>query len=178
MSIRTPAEAIAYSKKITKGYAGLCLVFVRTCYGIAAKYPSAATAWEAAEHKHRQSTAAGIPEGVPVFFSTPATKYGHVALHLGGGQFRTNYSAKGTVVTSKLGAGALAGMTMLGWTEDVNGVRVYKAGTPAPAKTHTVKAGDTLSAIAVRNKTTVAKLAAKNGIKNPNLIRVGQKIKL
>lgn len=43
---------------------------------------------------------------------------------------------------------------------------------------HTVKKGDTLSAIAVKNKTTVSELARINGIKNPDLIRVGQKIKL
>lgn len=44
--------------------------------------------------------------------------------------------------------------------------------------THTVKTGDTLSHIAVKYGTTVKKLADLNGIKNPNLIQVGQKIKL
>ncbi|MFJ8262732.1 GH25 family lysozyme [Rummeliibacillus sp. NPDC094406] len=43
---------------------------------------------------------------------------------------------------------------------------------------HTVKSGDTLSAIAHKNNSTVAKLQSLNGIKNPNLIYVGQKIKL
>ncbi len=46
------------------------------------------------------------------------------------------------------------------------------------ANTHTVKVGDTLSAIAKKYKTTVAELVRINGIKNPDLIRVGQKIKL
>ncbi|MBO0994632.1 GH25 family lysozyme [Bacillus sp. SD088] len=44
--------------------------------------------------------------------------------------------------------------------------------------TYTVKAGDTLSEIAVKYGTTVKKLAELNGIKNPNLIQVGQKIQL
>ncbi|MCJ7840494.1 LysM peptidoglycan-binding domain-containing protein [Lederbergia sp. NSJ-179] len=44
--------------------------------------------------------------------------------------------------------------------------------------TYTVKSGDTLSHIAVKYGTTVKKLADLNGIKNPNLITVGQKIKL
>lgn len=44
--------------------------------------------------------------------------------------------------------------------------------------TYTVKSGDTLSEIAVKYGTTVKKLADLNGIKNPNLIQVGQKIKL
>ncbi|MFT3952562.1 MAG: LysM peptidoglycan-binding domain-containing protein [Oscillospiraceae bacterium] len=43
---------------------------------------------------------------------------------------------------------------------------------------YTVKAGDTLSAIAAAYKTTVAALAARNAIKNPNLIFKGQKLKL
>lgn len=42
--------------------------------------------------------------------------------------------------------------------------------------TYTVKAGDTLSAIAKAHKTTIKKIAADNGIKNANKIFVGQKI--
>lgn len=45
-------------------------------------------------------------------------------------------------------------------------------------KTHTVKSGDTLSKIASKHKTTVAALTALNNIKNANLIKVGQVIKL
>ena len=40
--------------------------------------------------------------------------------------------------------------------------------------TYTVKPGDTLSAIAKQFKTTVEALVASNGIKNPDIIRVGQ----
>ncbi len=46
--------------------------------------------------------------------------------------------------------------------------------TPTPQRTYTVKAGDTLSAIALKYGTTVAAIAAANNIANPNLIRVGQ----
>ena len=42
----------------------------------------------------------------------------------------------------------------------------------------TVKRGDTLSAIAKRYNTTVKALAEANGISNPNLIQVGQYIKI
>ena len=41
---------------------------------------------------------------------------------------------------------------------------------------YTVKSGDTLSAIAERNGTTVAALAKANSISNVNLIRTGQKL--
>lgn len=55
--------------------------------------------------------------------------------------------------------------------------------TPAPSPENTeevyiVKSGDTLSAIARKYNTTYQKLAAYNGIANPNLIYVGQKIKV
>lgn len=43
---------------------------------------------------------------------------------------------------------------------------------------YTVKRGDTLSKIAKKYGTTYHALADYNGIKNPNLIRVGQKIKI
>ena len=44
--------------------------------------------------------------------------------------------------------------------------------------TYTVKKGDTLSAIAQKYGTTVKAIAAENGIKNVNLIYVGQKLKI
>lgn len=49
---------------------------------------------------------------------------------------------------------------------------------PATNGIYVVKSGDTLHKIARMHKTTVAKLALLNGIANPSLIRVGQKIKL
>lgn len=52
-------------------------------------------------------------------------------------------------------------------------------GTPASAAgTYTVAAGDTLSSIAARFATTYQNLAALNGIGNPNLIRVGQVLRV
>ncbi|CAN2250214.1 phage PBSX; N-acetylmuramoyl-L-alanine amidase [Bacillus subtilis] len=44
--------------------------------------------------------------------------------------------------------------------------------------THTVKKGDTLSEIAKEHGVSVASLQSLNGIKNPNLIKVGQVLKL
>lgn len=50
---------------------------------------------------------------------------------------------------------------------------------PSPqAAQYTVQRGDTLSSIASRSGTTVAKLAAANRISNPNLIRSGASLKL
>lgn len=120
----SPAQAVKKANSISRGYKGLCLVFVRTCYGINAKYPSAASAWANAKIKHHTSSLSDVPIGAPVYFSSSYTVYGHVAVYLGNGKFRTNYSAKGTVITAKLGDPVFGGMKMLGWTEDINGVTI------------------------------------------------------
>ncbi|MBR1750857.1 MAG: LysM peptidoglycan-binding domain-containing protein [Ruminococcus sp.] len=71
----------------------------------------------------------------------------------------------------------------------LNGYSKPKGGTtpsqPAPEQSkgtetiyYTVKNGDTLSAIARKYGTTYQKIAADNGIKNPNLIYGGQKLKI
>lgn len=44
--------------------------------------------------------------------------------------------------------------------------------------TYTIRAGDTLSAIAARYNTSVDKLASTNGIRNPNLINAGQTLEI
>lgn len=50
--------------------------------------------------------------------------------------------------------------------------------SPTAETVYTVKKGDTLSAIAKKYGTTYQKLAEYNGIDNPNLIHVGQKIRI
>lgn len=121
-------QAIKKANSIEKGYKGLCLQFVRTCFNIPMKYPSAADAWANAEKKTVTSSVNGIPVGAPVFFSIPGNRYGHVAIYLGGGKFRTNYSAKGTVITATLNHAVFRGMRMLGWSRDLNGVNIPELG--------------------------------------------------
>lgn len=52
------------------------------------------------------------------------------------------------------------------------------AGAAQGVTVYTVKKGDTLYQIAAKYGTTYQAIAAFNGIKNPNVIRVGQKIKI
>lgn len=52
------------------------------------------------------------------------------------------------------------------------------AGAAQGVTVYTVKKGDTLSQIAAKYGTTYQAIAAYNGIKNPNVICVGQKIKI
>lgn len=63
---------------------------------------------------------------------------------------------------------------------DSSGNAVYTpaSSTASSDTVYTVKSGDTLSGIAAKYGTTYQKLAAYNGISNPNVITVGQKIKI
>ena len=61
-----------------------------------------------------------------------------------------------------------------GFKKSINGMMA-----PSKSKSYSIKSGDTLSQIAKRQGTTLkALLAANPSIKNPNKIRVGQKIKM
>lgn len=61
-------------------------------------------------------------------------------------------------------------------------IKYYTVSTAKPntskTKTYTVKSGDTLSEIAAANGTSVKTLTDLNGIKNKDVIKVGQKIKI
>ena len=60
---------------------------------------------------------------------------------------------------------------------DPNAKTVKKTAKNTP-KEYVVKAGDTLSAIAKAHSMTADKLAKKNSLKDPNKIKVGQKLKI
>lgn len=74
-----------------------------------------------------------------------------------------------------LKAEAGKGSTVYGW---VNASDIAGKATGTKAKTYTVVRGDTLTKIAKQYGTTVDTLVKLNGIKNKNLINVGQIIKL
>ena len=84
------------------------------------------------------------------------------------------------VMAGKWGNGAdrKTKLKTAGYDYDVVQNEVNKLVNVQTVKTYTVKSGDTLGAIAKQYGTTSANLAAKNGIKNPDLIYVGQKIKI
>lgn len=50
------------------------------------------------------------------------------------------------------------------------------AAAPATPTTHTVARGETLASIAARYGTTVGAFVSANGISNPNLVRIGQRL--
>lgn len=63
-------------------------------------------------------------------------------------------------------------------TPEAGNAEASEAPSARALPSHTVKPGETLSAIAGRHDTTAAELAELNGIRNAGLIRVGQKLTL
>jgi len=107
------------------GWQGLCQMFVRMALGSSGGFPSAISAWYGAKHKHRNTRPSDIPAGVPVYWS--GGSFGHVALSTGGGKLiSTDYPNMG-----RIGTGTIMGLTkdwhkhLLGWTEDINGKRIW-----------------------------------------------------
>jgi len=123
MSTRTPAQAIAWANDQKDGFDGECLAFVRTAYDIPAHEPDAAAAWKNAKHKHAGASLAAAPVGAFVHMKG-ANPHGHVCLYLGGGKVRTSDDVVGHPATYTLDQMASFGYRVLGWSEDVNGVRV------------------------------------------------------
>lgn len=85
------------------------------------------------------------------------------------------------VLAGKWGNGSVRKkkLTEAGYDYDAVQKRVNElSAKPAKTITYTVKKGDTLSAIAKKYNTTVNAIAKKNGIKDVNMIRVGQKLKI
>lgn len=85
--------------------------------------------------------------------------------------------------TNKSKQSADVAQTIGGWKEGENktsaGGSVSAARSTANSeRVYTVVSGDTLSGIARKYGTTYQKLASYNGIANPNLIYIGQKIKI
>jgi hypothetical protein len=132
---RTGNAAVAYGLSHDHWATGMCQQFVRSCFDVGPHYGSAIAAWNGADHKHRVAHGAQVPRAVPVFWSGGSKGFGHVALSIGGGLCRsTDWPSSGRV-----GTVAIDTITanwhehFLGWTEDINTVRIWSPGiAPAP----------------------------------------------
>lgn len=154
----------------SRNWSGYCLIFVRTALGVGAKYSTAANAWWGAKHKHVVSEGRGIPRGVPVFWTGGSHGYGHVALSRGDGTcWTTDFVRPGKVDVAHIDQITDGWhLHLAGWSEDLNGVRVYTAPAkpnekpkppPTPAKPTRVQRARTLGAQVVE----VLNAAVRNG---------------
>lgn len=169
---RSAKEAIAWGRGQIGGPAvwyRKCLVFVRSCFGVDMRYPSAGEAWDAAQHKHRTSRAADIPAGVPVFWETSG-EADHVALSTGNGRCLSNdFKRSGHI--DEVGIDEISrgwNAVLLGWTEDLNGVRVYSP--PPPEMTRGEAVDHALSDM------TKARRAAPKGSRRRKVLRAAKRL--
>lgn len=92
---------------------------------------------------------------------------------------KTNAELAVEVIAGKWGNGNERKQRLTAAGYDYNAVQAIVNKLVHPQETvYTVKKGDTLSGIAAKYGTTYQKLAKYNDIQNPNLIHVGQKIKI
>lgn len=113
---------------------------------------------------------------------------GHIGVYIGEGKVIecTPSWKNGVQITACLNIGSISGLNGRRWVK--HGKLPYitylpvtpSKPSPEPAnnETYTVVKGDTLSKIANKFGTTVASLVALNNISNPNLIHVGQVLKV
>lgn len=149
----------------TQDYPGWCLRFTQTAWSAPVAYYCAKDSWDASGFQHTDA----LPSvSVPVYWSWVGTingetrDWGHVAVLLPDGRVLSSPLtwAQGygqQIVSSVDEVSRILGATFLGWTEDMNGLRVVDyvadpAPAPAPAPsgtTYTVEPGDNLWGIAV-----------------------------
>lgn len=118
-------KARGYSEHATYWGVGYCLKFSRNCAGAPAAAHDAITAWREADHRH--SSGGTPPRGAMVFWSGGSAGHGHIAVSDGGGYvWSTDILRPGKVDRVSLAyLGAKWGnLHLLGWAEDVNGIRI------------------------------------------------------
>jgi hypothetical protein len=135
MSPNTPGQAIAFARAHRTNEVGFCLRYVRTAYGVAAKFPSATDAWRNAQQKHPVTRGILVPRGAPVLWTGGSRGFGHIAIATGNGNCWST-DAGGSGVVAKVNIDDLTARFNIdfeGWIEDINGVKVFDAGKAAPS---------------------------------------------
>lgn len=111
----------------TRDWTRDCLMFVRSSFGVPAKFGSAYLGYL---HTDRRHTSWPPPKGVPVWYRGPGPAW-HVALSIGDGTCWSNdYVRRGRI--DRVGILTIArgwGAPYLGWSEDINDVRVWRPST-------------------------------------------------
>lgn len=127
MTAESGKAAAENAERIHSYESGYCLRFVRgEAWQIGSLYASAIEAWNAARHKHPGDRSP--PIGAPCFYS--GGQYGHIVIWRGGSKMRsTDCTTAGDVSNADIDWPVRAwGDTYLGWTEDLNGVRLPLGG--------------------------------------------------
>jgi hypothetical protein len=146
-----------------------CLMGVRMAFGRPGGTLYAGQAWDRALHKHRVSRGSQVPRGVPVFWETSGVA-DHIALSLGGGWCLSNDIKRSGYYDRALidNISRAWGAQLQGWTEDLNGARVWnpKASGPVIDLSQVVSAARTnrMCTGSLRLKRAVAKEVGAGGM--------------
>lgn len=185
--MRTSNQAVAAARAWTRNRPGMCLFTVQTWLAAPWSGPWAEDAWNRWGGHHVGDT--HPPAGVPVYWHNPRSKYGHIALSVGGGRVRsTDWPSSGRVGELSIDEMTRAwNLVYLGWADRFSGgdiAGIDHAGQPhhrrrvRRRRRYRVKPGDTLSSIAARHNTSWQRLARLNNLRNPDQITVGQRLRL
>lgn len=128
MSIRTPAQAVSWASQPRAGFGGMCLKHARQSYNVPARFGHARLAWQNTQFRHVQSNLNGVPVGAPIWMDRNGSQFGHVAIFVGNGRMATTDSAQRLTQVVAVQSWLNAGWRILGWSQDINGVRVINAG--------------------------------------------------
>lgn len=115
--------ALANARKVDRYDQGMCLAYVRgEAWKIGALYGSAIDAWYGAVKRHPGDR--NPPIGAPMFYG--GSTYGHIVIHSDSKPIRgTDMPSPGQVSEGPLDWPEKEwGQTYLGWTEDLNGVKL------------------------------------------------------
>lgn len=133
---RTPAQAIADIKaQSAHGLpfkSGMCKQRTRLAYGVPSDGSvDAAQAWARTKHKHPASTVADAPRGALIWWTGGSQGHGHVGI-------KAANAAVWSVDIKRPGhwdkvpieqiSRSWPNLRLVGWSEDIDGVRVVKAG--------------------------------------------------
>lgn len=111
------------------GQPGLCLAYVEDVFKTPHTYYNATEGWEKAQFKHTDQPPPSI--SVPIWFSWQVD--GHVAVWANGTIYSTTAQGVRTFVSiPALMAYIGGGITYLGWSEDLENVRIVKGVTMEP----------------------------------------------
>ena len=93
------AQAVAQARRWRRNKQGMCLYTVQTWLDAPWSGPWAEDAWNRWGGHHAGDT--HPPPGVPVYWHNPRSKYGHIALSVGGGRVRSTDWPGATYVGEK-----------------------------------------------------------------------------
>lgn len=126
MNAPSGEAAVANGRAVSRYDVGYCQMFVRDqCWRLPSLYGSAIEAWNGARYKHPGDR--HPPIGAPCFYR--GGQYGHVVIYTAGAgtavMRSTDCPTNGHVSEADLDWPSRAwNHTYLGWTEDLNGVRL------------------------------------------------------